>query len=189
MNRKLNGKGYIRGGEGRFLTSTGDLYRYHEGELTLEAAWPGASPEPDQTRPDQTGPDQTGPQGAIEMNYQGTFELQPLYDSRRSFYGKAFVERWSTEYGTRLVLRSYGTVVAVVTPMGEPGGDAVAYRVEIGMRYLSATTLRHVKEFLAQEDDTFKGITLAWLRKAVKGGGPVEGAGSAWRKVYTLNEL
>lgn len=182
MNKKLNGKGYIRGGEGHFLTSTGDLYHYHEGELTLEAAWPNPSPEPKQTKP-------TEPQGVIEMNYQGMFELQPLYDSHQSFCGKAFVERWSTEAGTRLVLKSYGTVVATVTPMGEAGEDAVAYRVEIGMRYLSATTLRHVKEFLAQADDAFKGITLAWLRKAVKSGSPVEGVGSAWRKVYTLNEL
>lgn len=180
MNRKLNGKGYIRGGEGHFLTSTGDLYHYHEGELTLEAAWPGLSPEPDKP---------TEPQGVIEMNYQGTFELQPLYDSHRSFYGKAFVERWDTGCGMQYVLKSYGTVVAKVTPLGEPGEDAVAYRVEIGMEYLSATTLRHVKEFLAQTDDAFKGITLAWLRKAVKSCDPVEGVGTAWRKVYAIDEL
>lgn len=179
MDKELSGKGYIRGGEGHFLTSTGDLYHYHEGELTLEAAWPSQSPEPNQTKP----------QGVIEMSYQGQFELQPLHDHHQSFYGKAFVERWSTENGTQLVLKSYGTVVATVTPMGETGKDTEAYRVEIGMEYLSATTLRHVKEFLAQTDDVFKGITLAWLRKAVKSGDPVEGAGSAWRKVYVLNEL
>lgn len=182
MNKKLNGKGYIRGGEGHFLTSTGDLYHYHEGELTPEAACPSPSPEPNQTK-------QSKPQGVIEMSYQGMFELQPVYDSHQSFYGKALVERWSTGNGTQLVLKSYGTVVAKVTPMGETGEDAEAYRVEIGMRYLSATTLRHVKEFLAQEDDVFRGVTLAWLRKAVKGGSPIEGAGSTWRKVYTLNEL
>lgn len=184
MNKKLSGKGYIQDGEGHFLTSTGDLYHYHEGTLTLEAAWPSPSPEPDQTEPNQTKP-----QGVIEMSYQGMFELQPLYDSHQSFYGKAFVERWDTENGMQLVLKSYGTVVATVTPMGEMGEDAVAYQVGIGMQYLSATTLRHVKEFLAQADDTFRGITLAWLRKAVKSGDPVEGVGSAWRKVYTLNEL
>lgn len=122
-------------------------------------------------------------------DYIGTFEMQPLYDSHQSFNGKALVERWDTEYGMRYVLKSYGTVVATVTPLGEMGEDAVAYRVEIGMGYLSATTLRHVKEFLAQEDDVFKGITLAWLRKAVKDGNPIDGAGSAWRKVYTLSEL
>lgn len=122
-------------------------------------------------------------------DYLGTFEMQPLYDSRQSFCGKALVERWDTEYGMKYVLRSYGTVVAVVTPLGEMGEDAVAYRVEIGMGCLSATTLRHVKEFLAQTDDVFKGITLAWLRKAVKSGDPVEGADAAWRKVYDINEL
>lgn len=122
-------------------------------------------------------------------DYIGTFEMQPLYDSHQSFYGKALVERWDTEYGMRYVLKSYSTVVATVTPLGEMGEDAVAYRVEIGMGYLSATTLRHVKEFLAQEDDVFRGITLAWLRKAVKDGNPIDGAGSAWRKVYTLSEL
>lgn len=51
MNKKLSGKGYIRDGEGHFLTSTGDLYHYHEGVLTLEAAWPSQSPEPNQTKP------------------------------------------------------------------------------------------------------------------------------------------
>lgn len=179
MNKKLSGKGYIRNGEGHFLTSTGDLYRYHEGVLTLEAAWPSQSPEPNQTKP----------QGVIEMSYQGMFELQPVYDHHQSFYGKAFVERWSTGNGTQLVLKSYGTVVAKVTPMGEIGKDTEAYLIEIGMEYLSATTLRHVKEFLAQTDDTFHGVTLPWLRKAVKGGDPVESAGAAWRKVYVLTKL
>lgn len=123
------------------------------------------------------------------MKYQGTFELQPLYDSHLSFYGKAFVERYETGAGTRLELRSYGTVVAVVTPVGETDDGAESYRVEIGMRYLSATTLRHVKEFLAQADDVFKGVTLPWLRKAVGDGREIEGAGSAWRKAYVLDEL
>lgn len=57
------------------------------------------------------------------------------------------------------------------------------------MEYLSATTLRHVKEFLAQTDDAFRGITLPWLRKAIKDGREIEGAESAWRKVYVLKEL
>lgn len=122
------------------------------------------------------------------MKYQGTFELQPLYDSHQSFYGKAFVERYTTNGGTKLVLRSYGTIVAVLSPVGMDG-DTEVYCAEIAMRYLSATTLRHVKEFLAQADDTFRGITLAWLRKAIESGRQIEGAESAWRKVYVLNEL
>ena len=123
------------------------------------------------------------------MKYLGTFELQPLYDSHQSFYGKAFVERWAASGGTKLVLKSYETTVAVVTPVGEMADGTEVHCVEIAMRYLSATTLRHVKEFLAQTDDTFKGITLPWLRKAIKDGRQIEGAESAWRKVYVINEL
>lgn len=111
------------------------------------------------------------------MSHRGMFELQPSYDRHQSFCGKAFVERWSTGDGTQPVLGSYGTVVAKVTPTGGTGKDAEAYLIETGMEYPSATTLRHVKEFPAQTDDTFHGVTPSWLRKAVKGGGPVEGAG------------
>ena len=123
------------------------------------------------------------------MKYQGMFELQPLYDSRQSFYGKAFVERYATNGGTKLVLKSYDTIVAVVSPVGEEADGTEVYCVEVAMRYLSATTLRHVKEFLAQTDDVFKGITLPWLRKAIESGRRIEGEESAWRKVYVLNEL
>jgi hypothetical protein len=144
--------------------------------------------QPNQPAP-ATGATNNKPQGVIEMSYKGMFELQPLYDGHQSFYGKAFVERWGTENGTQLVLKSYGTVVAKVTPVSAWDTKQEVFRVEIGMRYLSATTLRHVKEFLAQTDDVFKGITLPWLRKAIKDGNPIEGAETAWRKVYTLNEL
>lgn len=123
------------------------------------------------------------------MSYQGMFELQPLYDPHQSFYGKAFVERWGTENGTQLVLRSYGTVVAKVTPISAWDAEQEVFSVEIGMEHLSATTLRHVKEFLAQTDDAFRGVTLPWLRKAIKDGDPVDGAGTAWRKVYTISRL
>lgn len=123
------------------------------------------------------------------MNYHGTFELQPLNDGHKSFYGKAFVERYGTENGMRYVLKSYGTVVAKVTPIGAWDTEQEVFSVEIGMEYLSATTLRHVKEFLAQTDDVFKGVTLPWLRKAIKDGREIEGAESAWRKVYILKGL
>lgn len=48
MNRRLSGKGCIRGREGHFPTSTGDLCHCHDGVLALEAAWPSRSPEPNQ---------------------------------------------------------------------------------------------------------------------------------------------
>lgn len=122
-------------------------------------------------------------------DYLGMFELTPLFDVRKSFYKKAFVERWSTENGIQYTLKSYGTVVARVTPISAWDTKREVFRVEIGMEYLSATTLRHVKEFLAQTDDVFKGVTLPWLRKAIKDGHEIEGAESAWRKAYALKEL
>ena len=121
-------------------------------------------------------------------DYLGTFELQALYDARQSFHGKAYVERWDTEHGTQCVLRSYGTVAAKVTPT-YADGEAETYDVEIGMRHLGATTLRHVKEFLAQTDDVFRGITLAWLRKAIKDGRPIAGVESAYSKTYTVKAM
>lgn len=123
--------------------------------------------------------------------YIGSFELQPIYDGRKSFYGKAYVERWDTANGVIYVLRSYGTTVATVTPVGAWGAVPEMYEVKIGMKYLSATTLRHVKEFLAQTDDVFKGITLPWLRKAVKGGLRVEGVvrEPICRKEFVMGEL
>lgn len=181
MNKELSGKGYIQGGEGFFITSTGERYEYHDGKFTQTSAQAMAATPTNTTN--------HKPQGVIEMKYQGTSELQPLYDSHQSFYGKAHVERYATNGGTRLVLKSYDTIVAAISPVGEEADGTEAFRVEIAMRYLSATTLRHVKEFLAQADDTFKGITLAWLRKAIESGRQIEGEGSAWRKVYTLNEL
>lgn len=121
-------------------------------------------------------------------DYQGIFELQALYDARQSFYGKAFVERWGTEHGTQYVLKSYGTVVAKVTPT-YADNEAETYDIEIGMQYLSATTLRHVKEFLAQADVVFRGITLAWLRKAIKDGRPIAGMESMYSKAYTVKAM
>lgn len=121
-------------------------------------------------------------------DYRGTYELQALYDSHQSFYGKAFVERWETERGTQWVLKSYDTVVATVTPISAPDADVEAYEVRVGMRYLSATTLRHVKEFLARTDDVFKGIRLPWPRKAIKDGEPIE-SGLPWTKTYIIKAM
>lgn len=81
------------------------------------------------------------------------------------------------------MLKSYNTVVVKVTPIS--ARDTKQEVFEVGMEYLSATTLRHVKEFLAQTDDVFRGITLPWLRKAIKDGREIEGA----EKVYVLKGL
>ncbi len=187
MRRTLNGIGYIKGGAGVFVTGAGDVYAYRDGELTPMADDPDDTPHlTTDTKYDILKP---STKGVIEMSdYLGTFELTPLYDRHESFYGKAFVERWNTEHGIRYVLKSYGTVVATVTPT-YADNETDTYDVEIGLKYLSATTLRHVKEFLAQTDDAFKGITLSWLRKAVKDGQSIDGAKSTWRKVYAIKGL
>ena len=121
-------------------------------------------------------------------DYLGTFELQALYDARKSFYGKASVERWDTENGTQYVLRSYGTVVAKVTPT-YADGEAETCDIEVDMQCLSATTLRHVKEFLAQTDVVFRGVTLPWLRKAIKDGRAIAGMESMCSKTYTVKAM
>lgn len=124
------------------------------------------------------------------MNYQGTFELQPLYDGHQSFYGKATVERWGTDKGTRLVLKSYGTEVAKVTPITSIGVYPAVYDVAVNMDALSATTLRHVKEFLAQTDDVFRGIHLDWLRDKVHGERAVDnGDVTHHRNLYAMHEM
>lgn len=124
------------------------------------------------------------------MSYQGMFELQPLYDGHKSFYGKAFVERWDTDKGTQLVLKSYGTVVAKVTPITSIGVYPSIYDVAVDMDALSATTLRHVKEFLAQADDVFHGIHLEWLRDKVYGGRAVDnGDITRYRNLYAMHEM
>lgn len=61
--------------------------------------------------------------------------LEPQYDRRKSFYGKA---RIIHENG-RIILRSYSTNVAEIV-----NGRPVVFGT------YSSTTLRHIKEFLKQ---------------------------------------
>ena len=79
------------------------------------------------------------------------FELTPKFDSRKSFYGKANI---SFE-GDRRLLLSYGTPVAFIEPDRPPvmldGWDS------------TQTTLRHVKEFLKQND--LKAESLEQMRR------------------------
>lgn len=71
-----------------------------------------------------------------------TLDLDALFDSRQSFYGKARV----TLEGTDKHLTSYSTRVATIT-----GENEVILRNAWDS---SATTLRHVKEFLKQHGFT-----------------------------------
>lgn len=70
-----------------------------------------------------------------------TTDLSAIYDSRQSFYGKARVEYNDGD----LELISYRTRVAVIYKERTPG-------LPVARVYdtYSATTLRHIKEFLKQ---------------------------------------
>ena len=72
-----------------------------------------------------------------------TYELRPFHTSQKSFYGKAKVI--SDRDGKTLV--SYSTAVARITAKNN-GYMIIPYAVIYGT--YSATTLRHIKEFLKQ---------------------------------------
>ena len=74
------------------------------------------------------------------------YDLQPQYDRRKSFYGKAKV--YKDDKG-HLLLQSYSTIVAEITDgMATEDGRPTA-KVN---GYYSQTTARHINEFLYQHD-------------------------------------
>ena len=77
-----------------------------------------------------------------------TYELKPIHTNQKSFYGKAMVTVSYYYNGavTSLVLESYGTEVAMVRI--DKCGMAYVRRLWSGY---SATTMRHVNEFIMQE--------------------------------------
>lgn len=64
-------------------------------------------------------------------------ELETIYDSRKSFYGKAH----TFTRGNKLILQSYDTEVAWIGLKNDIAEVKGTY---------SQTTLRHIKEFLKQ---------------------------------------
>ena len=72
---------------------------------------------------------------SYEVEEVSEYELEPRYDSRKDFYGKANVRK---ENG-KLILKSYSTDVAEIE-----NGKAKVHGL------YSATTTRHIKEFLSQ---------------------------------------
>lgn len=52
MRKALDGKGYVRGGEGVFVTGAGEVYAYHDGGLTPLTATddPKAHADPEGSR-------------------------------------------------------------------------------------------------------------------------------------------
>ena len=125
------------------------------------------------------------------MRYVGSYELQPLNTAQQSFYRKAMVETWDAgRDGMEYALRSYGTTVCAVKPITSIGAYPAVYDVAVNMNALSATTLRHVKEFLAQTDPIFRGIHLDWLRDKVIGEKTVDnGDVTRYRNLYIMHKM
>lgn len=122
------------------------------------------------------------------MRYIGSYELQPLNSAQQSFHRKAIVEMWDAgRDGISYTLKSYGTMVCAVKPITSTGTHPAIYDVAVNTNALSAPTLRHVKEFLAQTDDVFRGIPLDWLRNGEK---TVDnGAITRYRKLYAMHKM
>ncbi len=125
------------------------------------------------------------------MRYIGSYELRSLNTAQQSFYRKAIVEMWyDGRDGMSYVLKSYGTTVCAVKPITSIGTYPSIYDVALNMDVLSATTLRHVEEFLAQTDDVFRGIQLDWLRDKVYGEKTVDnGDITRYRSLYAMHEM
>lgn len=81
---------------------------------------------------------------STELKEEPTFDLRPEHDSRKSFYDKAWVD--VKPDGTQ-ILYSYGTPVCRI----ESGKATLLHKGYLGWNS-SATTLRHVKEFLRQNN-------------------------------------
>lgn len=125
------------------------------------------------------------------MRCIGICELQPLNTAQQSFYRKAIVEMWDAgRDGMGYALKSYGTTVCVVKPITPIGARPAVYDVAVNMDVLSATTLRHVKEFLSQTDGVFRGVNLNWLRGKVYGEKTVDnGDITRRRNLYVMHKM
>ncbi len=71
--------------------------------------------------------------------------LEPIYDSRLSFYGKASTETTRNDFESTTDLYSYNTLVASVIRNYEK--KIITYKI---YGKYSKTTTRHQKEFLKQ---------------------------------------
>lgn len=73
------------------------------------------------------------------------YELTCRYDSRNSFYGKAWVEEKEDNICKNYLLYSYGTLVAIYTEDKMSNLKQYSY-----LGKYSQTTTRHQKEFFKQ---------------------------------------
>ena len=78
-------------------------------------------------------------------------ELKPIYDNRKSFYKKAYIEyhtEWNELYSRikKIKLYSYNTIICTIEYIDS---ENRFYHIH-NDNLISQTTLRHLKEFLLQ---------------------------------------
>jgi hypothetical protein len=74
---------------------------------------------------------------------ENTYNLEPRFDNRKSFYGKAIVEIIDKAGESKLY--SYNTHVATFKAGVKKSDDVLIIN-----GYFSATTMRHINEFIQQ---------------------------------------
>lgn len=72
-------------------------------------------------------------------------ELRPIFDTRKSFYGKAIV----VDNADGFYLYSYGTKVFFI-PIDNGGDDNDSNGMRLLWKGYSNTTYRHIREFIEQ---------------------------------------
>ena len=95
----------------------------------------------------------------MERKY-GNYTLEPIYDSRASFYGKAKVQIIEDDLNYDELLYSYDTLVAIHSKDKIENKDVFTY-----CGNYSQTTTRHQKEFFKQ-----KGLSNKEIKEVMKKG-------------------
>lgn len=94
------------------------------------------------------------------MKEEKYYYLEPIYDSRKSFYKKALVKITEDNITYNELLYSYGILVAIYTKDKITDLEQFNY-----LGSYSQTTTRHQKEFFRQ-----KGATLEEVNKLIRKG-------------------
>lgn len=94
------------------------------------------------------------------MREERVYYLEPIYDSRKSFYKKAIVKVEEDNLNYNELLYSYGILVAIYTK-----DKITELRQYNYLGNFSQTTTRHQKEFFRQ-----KGATLEEVNKLIRKG-------------------
>lgn len=94
------------------------------------------------------------------MKEEKKYYLEPIYDSRKSFYKKALVKIKEDNISYNELLYSYGTLVAIYTKDKITDLEQFNY-----LGNFSQTTTRHQKEFFRQ-----KGAILEEVNKLIRKG-------------------